>query len=98
MTAFTEIAEKLQQHRDEIKSFGVKKLGVFGSVVRGEDTADSDLDFLVQLEKETFRKYMGLYTFLEELFGKKVDLIIEHTIKEGYRDRILREVRYVEGF
>ncbi len=98
MTSLDEILRTIEENRDEIKQFGVKKLGIFGSAVRGDQTDDSDIDFLVQLEKETFRAYMGLAIFLEDLFNRKIDLVIEHTIKERYRDNILQEVKYVEGF
>ena len=98
MAPLDEIIEKLSRNRDEIKKFGVTKLGIFGSVVRGEATDESDIDFLVQLENETFRSYMGLIFFLEELLGRKIDLVIQHTIKERLKDKILREVQYVEGF
>jgi predicted nucleotidyltransferase len=93
-----EVLITIERNKDAVRAFGVKKLGVFGSVVRGEATENSDLDFLVQLEKETFRAYMGLCFFLEDLFKRKVDLVLIGSIKERLRDRILEEVHYVEGF
>ncbi len=98
MLALENIIETIKQNRDEIKSFGVTKLGVFGSVVRTENTDESDIDFLVQFEKETFRSFMGLCFFLEDLFQREIDLVIEGSIKDRLRDRILREVKYVGGF
>ncbi len=98
MTLLEEIFQKISENQDEIKSYGVKKLGIFGSVVRGDATEDSDLDFLVQLENETFDAYMGLIIYFEDLFKRKIDLVIQHTIKERLKDRILQEVIYVEGF
>lgn len=87
----------LESNRDIIKSFGVKELGVFGSVARNEHTDNSDVDVLVELEKETFDAYMGLLFFLEELFERKVDLAIKDSIKPLIKDRILSETIYVEG-
>ncbi len=95
---FDEIVEIIKKHQNEIKEFGVRKFGIFGSVVRGEETKESDLDILVQLEKETFRSYMGLKFFLEDLFNRKVDLVLNTAIKESLREKILQEVHYVEGF
>ena len=92
-----EILGLLEKHRDEIKKFGVKEIGVFGSVARGEQTETSDVDVLVELERETFADYMNLLFFLEDLFGRKVDLVMKDTIKPLIKDRILSETIYVEG-
>ena len=92
-----EILRLLEENRDRIKSFGVKEIGVFGSVARGEQTEKSDVDVLVELEKETFDAYMRLMFFLEDLFGRKVDLVMKDTIKPLIKDRILAETIYVEG-
>lgn len=97
MNTAKEILRVIEANREDIRRFGVRKIGVFGSVVRGEATEDSDLDFLVELEKETFRAYMGLKSFLEQLFGRKVDLVLIDTIKPRLRDSILGEVQYAEG-
>ena len=93
-----EVFKKIEHNKDAIKAFGVKKLGVFGSVARGEATDDSDIDVLVQLENATFRGYMGLCFLMEEIFNRNVDLVLVGTVKERSRERIFREVRYVEGF
>lgn len=92
-----EIINLLEKNRERIKSFGVKEIGVFGSVARGEQTEKSDVDVLVELEKETFDAYMRLMFFLEDLFERKVDLVMKDSIKPLIKDRILSETIYVEG-
>lgn len=92
-----EILNLLEKNRDRIKSFGVTEIGVFGSVARDEQTEASDIDVLVELEKKTFDAYMNLLFFLEDLFGRKVDLVMKGTIKPLIKDRILSETIYVEG-
>ena len=87
----------LEDNLERIKAFGVKQLGIFGSVARDEDTENSDIDVLVDLEKETFDNYMGLLFYLEGLFGKKVDLAIENSLKPRIKDRILSETVYLNG-
>ena len=87
----------LEDNLERIKAFGVKQLGIFGSVARGEETEKSDIDVLVDLERETFDNYMGLLFYLEDLFGKKVDLAIKNSLKPRIRDRILAETVYVKG-
>jgi predicted nucleotidyltransferase len=77
--------------------FKVTEIGIFGSYVRGEETSTSDLDILVDFEKEgkTFDNYMELKYFLEDLLGIKVDLIMKGALKQELKDIILREVVYV---
>ncbi len=80
-----EIINLLRSHAAEIKSrFGVRKIGLFGSFARGEQKESSDIDILVDFEKPTFRNFMDLSFYLEDLFGREVDLV---TIK-GLNPRI----------
>jgi predicted nucleotidyltransferase len=57
--------------------FGVRRIGVFGSQVRGDATPDSDLDVLVEFEPEeaTYDHLFDLHAFLRELFGQDVDVV-----------------------
>ena len=72
--------------------FGIKSLFLFGSVARNEATQESDLDFVVDFDGMiTFDRYMDLKIFLEDLFGKKIDLAIEDTLKPQIRQIILEE-------
>ena len=98
MTSKGEIIELLQSNRDAIKKYGVNEIGIFGSFARNDQREGSDVDVLVEMERETFDDYMGLLLFLEELFGRNVDLVMKDTIKPLIRDRILREAIYVAGF
>jgi predicted nucleotidyltransferase len=86
------------ENRETVKSFGVRQIGVFGSIVRGDHKGTSDVDVLVDLEKNTWRRYCGLLNLLEELFGRDVDLVIKDDIKEIIKRRVLSETQYVEGF
>lgn len=92
-----EILDLVNANRKKIKEFGVKKLALFGSAVRGEASENSDLDFIVEFEKKTFDSYMDLKFFLEELFNCKVDLVLNNTIKARLRKSILKEAVYAEG-
>jgi len=80
-----------------MRKFGVRRLGLFGSTVRGESRPDSDLDFLVELERNSFDTYMDLKFFLEDLFECRVDLVLADTIKPRLREDILKEAEYVPG-
>ncbi len=67
-----EIIDLLRSHANYIKaSFAVKRIGLFGSFARGEQKASSDIDILVEFEKPTFRNFMNLSFYLEDLFGQR---------------------------
>jgi uncharacterized protein len=92
-----EILTKLAENRQTIRGFGVRRLGIFGSYARGEQTETSDIDFLVEFQRPTFNNYFDLKFFLEALFGCKVDLVFKDTIKPRIRSTILEETVYAEG-
>jgi predicted nucleotidyltransferase len=92
-----QILKMIEANREEIKGFGVRRLGLFGSAARGEATETSDLDFLVELEKKTFDNYMDLKFYLEDLFGCKVDLVMKDALKPRLREPILKETIYALG-
>ena len=73
---------------------GARKVRVFGSVARGEATADSDIDFLVEMEPgRSLFDLGGLHADLEELLGCKVDVVTDGGISPYLKDRILTEAR-----
>ncbi len=71
---------------------GVKRAGIFGSVVRGEDREDSDIDILVDIESDmSLLDFVGLKLEIEQALGREVDLVEYGTIKPLLRERILGE-------
>ena len=83
-----------------LKRHGVKKAGIFGSVVRGGAGRESDVDVLVDIGKEhvSLLDFVELELELEEALGRKVDLGEYHAIKPLVKERILgEEVRIYEG-
>ena len=78
-------------HRDELRELGVRRLALFGSIVRDEGQVGSDLDFLVELDPKTFDSYMDVKFYLESLFGLPVDLVLTETLKPALREVVLRE-------
>ena len=89
------IKQSLIDNRETLRKYGVKRIGLFGSYVRGTATARSDIDFIVELERLTLRDYMGLALFLEELFKKNVDLVTAISIKQRLKPYIEKEIEYV---
>jgi len=90
------IVNTIQEYMKEIKSYGVKKIGIFGSVATASNSEESDIDILIEFQKDkkAFDNYMELKFFLEELFHRKVDLVIEDALKSRIRDSVLKEVSY----
>jgi len=89
------LLQRLRAAVPEMKErFGVRKIGVFGSAARGEAGPESDIDVLVEFEDPAFDRYMDLKFYLEDLFGRPCDLVIEESLKEGLRDSVRREVLY----
>ena len=90
------ILRTIESRAQEISRFEVKKLGLFGSYRSGKQHTKSDIDFLVKFKKPSFDNYMDLKFYLEKLFRKKVDLVMEGSIKPALR-RIKEEAVYVKG-
>jgi uncharacterized protein len=97
MKEIDRILNEIKNHKSEIKKeFHVKEIGVFGSYLRGEEHADSDVDILVDFDKtiDLFR-FLDLEEKLSDLFGKKVDLVSKSSLKQHIGKEILKEVRYL---
>ena len=78
---------------------GVKRLGLFGSFVRGQQNANSDVDLLVEFEpgKKTFDNFLQLCLFLEGLLGRHVELLTPESLSPFIGPRIMGEVEYVSS-
>lgn len=94
-----DIFKTIQDNKETIKSFGVTQIGLFGSYVRGEQTTESDIDFLVDIEKEkkTLKNFIDFCDLLESLFkDNKIDIVSKKGLSEFIGPHILKEVNYVE--
>ena len=78
------------------KQFGIRKLGIFGSVARQENTEDSDIDIVVEIERPTLQLMYELKEKLKELFKCDVDLVrFRPTLRPLFKSNILNDVVYV---
>ena len=90
-----EILDFLKQHRKDLEArFSVRRIGLFGSVLRGFAGDSSDVDILVELALPTFDHYMDLKFFLEDQLGRPVDLVLADSLKPRLKPIITREVAY----
>lgn len=87
----------LHSHAADLRAMGVRKIGLFGSYLHGDQHADSDMDFLFVMEPMTWTGWMDVWNFLEDSFGVEVDLVPEKDLRPELARRVLAEVRYVEG-
>lgn len=87
----------LANNREIIKSYGVNSLGIFGSFSRGSFNDASDIDLLVNFipEKKSFDNFMNLSFFLEDLLGRKVEIVTPQSLSKYIGPHILKEVQNV---
>jgi predicted nucleotidyltransferase len=92
-----EITNILRKNAARLQGFGLKRIGLFGSFVRGEQQPASDIDLLVEFEqsKKTFDSFMGLCFFLEDLLGRKVEVVTRESLSPYIGPHILAEVEFV---
>lgn len=98
------IMEVLKEHQDELIKYGVKKIGLFGSFVRGEQTKRSDIDFLIEFDlgqfgenfKGLYDAFMALSDYLENLYGRKIELLTKDSISPYIQPYVEKEVKWYE--
>ena len=92
-----ELLHALSENREVIKSYGVNSLGIFGSFSKETNTEESDVDLLVNFEpnRKSFDNFMDLNFFLEDLFGRKVEMVTPQSLSRFIGPHILNEVQHV---
>jgi predicted nucleotidyltransferase len=92
-----DIFKILSRHLPQLKNeYGVEKIGVFGSVIRAEQTAESDIDILVEFSRAIgMVKFLQLEDNLQNLLDTKVDLVTRLALKKHIGRQIMHEVEYV---
>ncbi len=89
--------ERLHAYMLELRDlYRVARVGIFGSVARGEATDTSDVDILVEFsDHPDLFQFVRLQERLSKILGREVDLVTPDALKPLIKDRVLREVRYV---
>jgi predicted nucleotidyltransferase len=93
----TELLQLLKSNANTIKSFGVEKLGLFGSFRHDNANSKSDVDFLVDFvpEKKTYDNLFNLYEFLQEKTGRKVEVLTRQGLSKYIGPHILKDLENV---
>ena len=92
MTALNLVREKREEILRIAAKHGVSAISVFGSVARDEVRPDSDIDFLVEVGPDTSAWFpAGLIVDLEDLLGRRVEVVVKRALNADFRDRVLQE-------
>ena len=91
------IIQTLKEHKEVLKGYGVIRIGLFGSFVRGEQKENSDIDFIVEFDRPNFDDFMDLVFYLEDLFGRKVELITNGSLSPYIQPYIEKEIKWYEA-
>jgi len=96
MRTIQEIRTTLSNHRDHLyQAYPIKSLAIFGSYSREENSADSDLDILVEFNGNIGIRFIDLADEIEDIVGLKVDLVSRNGIKDRYFKAIDPDLIYV---
>jgi predicted nucleotidyltransferase len=87
----------IEGQRETLRALGVRRVGLFGSFVRREQRAESDVDLLVEFAPgaKTFDNFMHLGFFLEDLLGRRVELVTPESMSPYIWPHVADEVEYV---
>jgi predicted nucleotidyltransferase len=92
-----ELFDVLLHRKADILSFGVTRLGVFGSFVKDKVDENSDVDFYIDIvpEKKTLKNLVGLYNLLKNISGRNVEIVTPQSLNKFIGKYIIQEVEYI---
>jgi len=98
MTTREYILATIGNNRSKLAGYGIRKVGLFGSYARNEQSLESDIDILIDFEPdhENYDNFMAVYDILEQLFNnEKVEIVTRNGLSPHIGPQILKEVQYV---
>jgi hypothetical protein len=86
----------IEAHAAELRALGARKIGIFGSFARGEETLESDVDVYLEFTEgmKTYDNFFAIHELLENLFGRSIDLVTDGSLSERKARLILPTVHY----
>ena len=92
-----EVLSHLREAGAILRSYGVERIGLFGSFVRNEAHSDSDVDVMVECDpgRKTLKNLLGLAYYLRDAFGREVEVVTPQSLSPFLAPHILKEVEYV---
>jgi len=95
MQTKNEYLNKLRQFKQQYsEEYGIERIGIFGSVARGEQTVNSDVDVLVEFGRPVGIEFIDMSHLLEKEFNRKVDVVSRRGVKDKYFKEIERDIVY----
>ena len=93
-----DIKRLIANNSNTITNYGIKRIGLFGSWVLGQQKQNSDVDLLIEFNKDqkTYKNFIAFSDFIEKLFEKKVDLLTPESLSPHIAPYIKKEVEYVQ--
>ena len=92
MTVKQKILSIIGKNRLKLKAFGVRRIGLFGSIAREDHNPRSDVDVLVEFDEQAdLFSLVGLSIFLEEKLGAPVDVVSRRVLRKEFQETVLRE-------
>lgn len=92
-----QVFKMIQENNLEIKQFGAKKLGLFGSFVRNQQKDGSDIDIVVEFQegKKKYKNFINLAYFLQDKMNRKVELVTLESLASFVKKEVEKEIEYV---
>ena len=96
-----QVKRLIKDNENIIKSYGAKRIGLFGSITKNKLGKESDIDLFIEFEKgkATLKNVSGLIDFLEELFRRKIDILTPYGLEtiriKSIKERIKKEIEYI---
>jgi len=98
VTSTNDVLEAINAKKSDIGKLGIVKVGLFGSFSRGDQTQESDIDLLIEFDKDkkNFKNYMNFVKLAENLFGRDVEVVTPESLSPYIAPYIKKEVKYVK--
>jgi predicted nucleotidyltransferase len=88
-----EILDAIRKHKGILLKYKVREIGLFGSFVRDEQENRSDIDLIVDFEEPSIENFIGLSSFLENLFGKKIEILTPAGVESIRINHVKEEIK-----
>jgi len=92
------LTQILSTQKDQLQRFGIRRIGIFGSTARGEESAASDIDLILDFEptKKTYKNFFASTVFLESLLHRSIDAVTPQSLSPYIKPHIDKDITYVQ--
>lgn len=95
---FQQVRSTIEQHKQTLQTFGLKRVGIFGSLATGTATRTSDIDVLLDFDpkQKTYRNFYQSASYLERILDRPVDALTPQSLSTSLREAITPDLTYVQ--